>query len=73
MQARNYNAQLGMESDVDNSNLDVDSNQDDILRSIIISPPSLIFSLISMHFDLDFGSESNSQDLDYMDDQDRFY
>ena len=62
-----------MESDVDDSDLDVDSNQDDILKSIIISPPFPISPPISLDFNLDFESESNSQDLNCMDDQDRPY
>ena len=73
VQARNHNVQLGMESDVDDSDVDVDSNQGSILKSIIISPPFPISPPISLDFDLDFGSESNSQDLDCMDGQDRPY
>ena len=51
----------------------MDSNQDNILNLIIISPPSPIFPLISLNFDSDFESESNSQDLGHMDDQNRPY
>ena len=68
-QARNCNTwQLSMESDVDDSDLDVDSDQDDIFEPIIITPPSPISPLISLDFGSEFGSESDSQDLDHMED-----
>ena len=57
---------VSMESNVDNSNLDVD---DGTLEQIIISPPSPITPLIILDI-FDSESELDSQDSDDMDIQD---
>lgn len=67
MQARDQSALLYMRSDIDDSDLDTDNNQnEDVLKLIFILPPSLISPLIVLDI-LDFESKSDS-DSDHMDD-----